>query len=192
MRGTTSKQRDAHGSRRAGRRRSLTTIAIAAAFALATVAAAYGSAPEAAGPDAAQRDLAQVRAAVAQYHTPERAEAAGWGLVPGLDHCFEHDELGGMGYHYIHEDRLGDPTLDPLRPEALVFVAGPNGQQRLGAVEYIVPVDLWDGPDRPSVLGQELDLLEPVPGVEVYGLHVWLFERNPDGMFAHWNPRVSC
>jgi hypothetical protein len=140
-----------------------------------------------------QRDLAQVRAAVARYHTPERATAAGWQLLPGLDHCFEHPEAGGMGVHFIDPDQLGNGTLDPSRPEALVFVPGPHGQLRLGAVEYIVPIADPDDPgEAPSVLGHDLHRLEPVPGVHVWGLHVWLFESNPAGMFADWNPRVSC
>jgi hypothetical protein len=149
------------------------------------------------GPDthhhhADQAAIAEVRAAVARYHRPSRAEAAGWGLVPGLDHCFTNPGVGAMGYHYIDTDQLGDPTLDPLRPEALVFVPGPTGRLRLGAVEYIVPTDLWPHEAPPRVLGRDLHVLEPVPGVEVWALHVWLFEPNPDGMFADWNPRVSC
>ena len=31
------------------------------------------------------------------------------------------------------------------------------------------------------------------PGMPVhYDLHVWLFDSNPDGVFAPWNPSVSC
>jgi hypothetical protein len=129
---------------------------------------------------------------VASYHTPDRARAAGWGLVPGLDHCFERSGVGGMGVHHIDTAALVDPTLDARRPEALVFVPGPGGQLRLGAVEYIVPMDLWEEDEPPMVLGRRLHELEPVPGVHVWGLHVWLFEHNPYGLFADWNPRVAC
>jgi hypothetical protein len=97
-----------------------------------------------------------------------------------------------MGVHYIDTDALVDPTLDPLRPEALVFVPGPDGQLRLGAVEYIVPMSLWEGKSHRWCSAWHLHELEPVPGVHVWGLHVWLFERNPNGLFADWNPRVSC
>jgi hypothetical protein len=180
--------------------RMLLAAAVAAGLAMLTLGAAHaaghtpgsGHAHDASHPGMTQRDVAEVRGAVAKYHTPARARAAGWDLVPGLDHCFVAPEVGGMGYHYIDTDQLMDPTLDPLRPEALVFVEGPNGQLRLGAVEYIVPFDLWEGDDPPSVLGRHLHRLEPVPGVHVWGLHVWLFEPNPDGMFADWNPRVTC
>lgn len=193
MRETSSKLRDTRGSWRTGRRGSLTSIAIAAMLVLGTIAAAHGSGPRAAGSEASQRDVAQVRAAVARYHTPERALAGGWELLDGLDHCFEHAGAGGMGVHHIDPVQLGNGTLDPRRPEALVFVPGPQGQLRLGAVEFIVPIDDPDDPGAPpSVLGRELHQLEPVPGVRVWGLHVWLFEPNPSGMFADWNPRVSC
>jgi hypothetical protein len=179
------------------RRVRILPIAIAVALALLAVAATPGSganheAHQGNHASHAHRDLARVRGAVARYHTPARAEAAGWGLVPGLDHCFERPGAGGMGVHYIDTGALEDPTLDPRRPEALVFVPGPNGQLRLGAVEYIVPVPLWEHDEPPTVLGQHLHQLEPVPGVHVWALHVWLFEPNPAGIFADWNPRVSC
>jgi hypothetical protein len=180
-------------------RRSLTlSAALAAMMALLALAATPGAGaareggPHGHRPGLTQREVAQVRGAVARYHTPDRAEAAGWGLVAGLDHCFDRPGVGGMGVHYIDTDALADPTLDPLRPEALVFVPGPDGQLRLGAVEYIVPMPLWEGDDPPVVLGRHLHELEPVPGVHVWGLHLWLFQHNPDGLFADWNPQVSC
>jgi hypothetical protein len=181
------------------RRRDLTlTTALAATLALLVVAAAPGEGVPKEDPihghhrGLSQREVAQVRGAVASYHTTDRADAAGWGLVPGLDHCFERPGVGGMGVHYIDTEALVDPTLDPRHPEALVFVPGPDGQLRLGAVEYIVPMALWEEDEPPMVLGRHLHELEPVPGVHVWGLHVWLFEHNPDGLFADWNPRVSC
>jgi hypothetical protein len=137
-----------------------------------------------------QRDLAEVRAAVAAYHHLESAQDAGWALVPGLDHCFDNPGTGAMGYHYIDAASL-DLTLDPLRPEALVYVPGPQGQLRLGAVEYIVPAAPWDElhGSPPTVLGRHLHLNE---ALGVYVLHAWIFEHNPAGMFEDWNPRVVC
>lgn len=201
------------GSRRRSRPNRYRAIATMAVAATLSFVLAAGHAPEASTANAhtadtaaahdhahdpgsqtstGQREVAQVRSAVARYHTPARAEAAGWGLVEGLDHCFANPGVGAMGYHYIDGEQLGDPTLDPARPEALVFVPGPTGQLRLGAVEYIIPVDAWEHEHAPSVLGRDLHVLEPVPGLEVWALHVWLFEHNPAGMFADWNPRVRC
>ena len=68
----------------------------------------------------------------------------------------------------------------------------PNGKLQLGAVEYIVPADLWDaeGHENPPVLfGQHFHLEE---ALGVYVLHAWIFTHNPAGMFADWNPLVSC
>ena len=49
--------------------------------------------------------------------------------------------------------------------------------------------------DRPSLFGQPFD--GPMPGhfpgqPDHYDLHVWLWRFNPAGMFAQFNPRVSC
>jgi hypothetical protein len=141
--------------------------------------------------DANQRDLAGVRAAVAPYQDVDRAMAEGWVWVDGLDHCFEDDESGGMGYHLIDTGPL-NTSLDPHRPEALVYVPKPNGDRRLGAVEWIVPADAWDAEGHtnpPTVLDQHLHLNEDLG---VYVLHAWIFEHNPAGMFEDFNPRVSC
>lgn len=138
----------------------------------------------------AQSELGEVRGAVARFHRVEAAMEADWGLVPGLDDCFESEE-GGMGIHYIDASRL-DTTLDPRRPEALVYNRLPNGNLRLGAVEYIVPAVAWANEghaDPPTMFGEPFHLNSQLG---VYVLHAWIFTRNPDGVFKDWNPRVSC
>jgi hypothetical protein len=139
---------------------------------------------------AGQSDLAQVRAATAQFHRIEVAQSAGYDLVPGLDHCFENPGVGGMGIHYINVDLL-DLVVDPLQPEAMVYVPGPDGKLHLGAVEYIVPADLWDAeyPNPPMVLGQSMHFNEDLG---VYIKQAWIWRHNPAGMFEDWNPTVTC
>jgi hypothetical protein len=139
---------------------------------------------------AGQTDLAQVRAATAQFHRIEVAQAAGYDLVPGLDHCFENPGVGGMGIHYINVDLL-DLVVDPVQPEAMVYVPGPDGKLHLGAEEYIVPADLWDVeyPNPPMVLGQSMHFNEELG---VYIKHAWIWRHNPAGMFEEWNPTVTC
>jgi hypothetical protein len=139
---------------------------------------------------AGQTDLAQVRAATAQFHRIEVAQAAGYDLVPGLDHCFENPGVGGMGIHYINVDLL-DLVVDPLQPEAMVYVPDPDGKLHLGAVEYIVPADLWDAeyPNPPMVLEQSMHFNEDLG---VYIKHAWIWRHNPAGMFEDWNPTVTC
>jgi hypothetical protein len=138
-----------------------------------------------------QAELAEVRAATASFQQPATAQAAGWDLVTGLDHCFDNPGAGAMGYHYINVNLL-DATVDVLQPEAMVYAPGPNGQLQLGAVEYIVPVDAWaasGNPGLPSALGREFHLN---PALGVYVLHAWIWRHNTAGMFEDWNPQVSC
>lgn len=134
-------------------------------------------------------DLAQIRKATAQFHSPEAARAAGYDLRDGLDHCFNNPGVGGMGYHYINISIL-DTTVDLKNPEAMVYIPSPNGLQ-LGAVEYIVPAEAWDAKhdELPELLGQHFHLNE---ALGVYVLHAWIWKNNSSGIFEDWNPRVSC
>jgi hypothetical protein len=156
-------------------------LALALALSFSVAAAGPGGGPE----------LAQLRAATARYHRTEVAMADGYNFVDGLDHCFFSPGEGGMGYHLINAGLL-DTTVEALRPEALVYQPGPNGQLKLGAVEYIVPAAAWDAEghgDLPQVLGQTLHLNAPLG---VYVLHAWIFDHNPAGIFEDWNPKVTC
>ena len=139
-----------------------------------------------------QADLAPIRAATAKYHQLDAAQAAGYGLVPGLDYCFNNPGVGGMGYHYINTSLL-DLSVNPLQPEALVYVSRPDGSLQLGAVEYLIPISAWDAahPDGslPKIFG---DTMERDTGDGVYERHVWLWQYNPLGIFADWNPMVTC
>lgn len=141
-------------------------------------------------PGLSSSELAEVRAATAQFHRTAAAQEAGWDLVEGLDHCFDHvgdPDLGAMGYHYINQGLLGDGLLDPHRPEALVYAPGPKGQLRLAAVEWILPGPADMTP--PTVMGHAL---HHNATLGVWVLHAWVFEHNPSGMFEDWNPRVTC
>ena len=143
------------------------------------------------GPISDGDELARLRAATARFHQIDAAQAAGYELVPGLDHCFDNPGVGAMGFHYIDADRL-DPTLDVERPEAMVFAPGPDGKLKLGAVEYIVPADAWDASgnsDLPALFNRSFHLNADLG---VYVLHVWVWKNNPAGMFEDWNPNVTC
>ena len=137
-----------------------------------------------------QTDLAKVRQATANFRRVEIAKAAGYDLREGLDHCFENPGVGAMGFHYIRQPL--DLKLDPLQPEAMVYAPGPEGQLKLGAVEYIVPAADWDAAGNtkpPMLLGHHLHMNKDLG---VYILHIWLWRHNPAGMFEDWNPTVSC
>jgi hypothetical protein len=136
-------------------------------------------------------DLGKVRGATIQFRDIEAAQAAGYGLIPGLDHCFEKPGTGAMGYHYIDALRL-DLTVELLRPEAMVYAPEKDGELKLAAVEYIVPAKPWDdagNPLPPTLMGESFHLNE---ALGVYVLHAWIFKNNETGIFKDWNPDVSC
>lgn len=136
--------------------------------------------------EASQSDLLKsVRAATAKFHSTTQAIMAGH---EADEHCVSVPGLGGMGFHWVNPS-LVDPVFDPLKPEAVLYATGPGGQLRLIALEYIV---INVGQPRPSFGDQLFDIGgAPVP-VPHWTLHVWLYETNPSGMFAPFNPNVSC
>ena len=136
-------------------------------------------------------DLTDVRSATKHLQSPEKAVKAGWGLVPGLDHCFENPGVGAMGYHYINTDLL-DTRLNRNRPEAMVFATGADGQLEFVAVEYIVPIQAWEEAEIagvPQLYGRDFHRNDTLG---VYVLHAWIGKDNPAGLFADWNPLVTC
>lgn len=150
---------------------------------------------------AAPDDLAAVRAATARYHRVERAVADGYelGYVNGdgvriITGCIANPELGAMGYHYFRQDLIDDLVVDPLRPEGLVYEPiGRDGRLRLVAVEWVVPGPGSNPPGvdtAPSVLGEEMHVL--VPAVGWYIHHAWIWRHNPSGIYADFNPDVTC
>ena len=166
----------------------LATLAVLAACADAapTTPAASDAQPLAArGGADVNRALAAARAATARYHRVEAAEADGY--VVGSP-CVAHPDpkVGGMGIHYVHPALIGDPALDPATPEVLVYEPQKNGALRLVAVEYLKPKAM-PGP-RPTLFGQPF---EDGP-MDTYALHAWVWQNNPAGILAAFNPTVSC
>lgn len=170
-----------------GRRRlaGLSTVGLVAALGL--VGAAGSPATAGGGMSSAdRRDLASARAASAAFHNVDKALAAGY---VEDDFCVS-SPAGVMGYHYVKESLFG--STDPTQPAALLYVDKPGGGKRLVGVEFLVP-DAGGAP--PSLFGDAFD--GPMDGhfdgmPRHYDQHVWLWDKNPDGMFAVWNPSLSC
>jgi hypothetical protein len=140
-------------------------------------------------------ELAKVRAATAKYHSFARAQADGYSVEN--EPCVASPD-GTMGIHAVNFPLLADNAIDPLRPEILLYLRGPNGKLRLVGVEYWkVDADqnlATDG-DRPSLFGLPFD--GPMEGHNPfmprhYDLHVWIWHHNPSGMFSMWNPKLEC
>ncbi|TVP68540.1 MAG: hypothetical protein EA340_08645 [Nitriliruptor sp.] len=178
---------------------TITTLLLLAT--LATPALAHdGTAHEATSPEGSQRgqalgrsapglgaELARVRVATARYHRVEVALADGY---HPMGPCVEDPNGGGaMGIHFVNGGRFGQ--LDPTKPQALLYLPHSDGRLRLVGVEYLSPFDLEDPDARPGELfGRTFD--DTTPLGERTGLHVWLWQANPAGMFAAYNPNLSC
>jgi hypothetical protein len=193
----------------------LAVLVVAAVVVIPTVASAgQGEAGNhaAAGHDAAAHDtaasaalrqdeLAGLRQLTARFHSVEAAEEAGYelGYVNGAGNriitgCVAHPTAGAMGYHYFNKALIDDLVVDVLEPEGMVYAPGPDGKLKLAAVEYVVPGANSNppgpGPPPPTVFGRDMVIL--VPAVGFWTLHAWVWRHNPSGMFAHWNPEVTC
>ena len=97
---------------------------------------------------------------------------------------------GAVGALYVHFDRLLDGEIRPELPDALVYEPARNGEgkPKLVAVEFAIPYALWSGDDPPNYLGADF---QPEDEYGVFGLHIWVWRNNPDGLFAEANPRFS-
>ena len=142
------------------------------------------------------RDLARVRRATAKYHDVNAALADGFIRTPV---CVESPD-GGMGIHFIHPARLMDPAENIIEPEVLLYIESGNGLKLLG-VEYFYGIGAPDthipnpAPSAPILFGRPFDgpMEQHEPGQPPhYDLHVWVWQANPSGIFAQFNPNVSC
>ena len=154
-------------------------------------------------------DLSAVRQATAKYQDVKVAVAEGF-ISDGR--CIGHPGLGAMGVHYIQPKRAGmvmkdgrvhgtDRALDPMEPEVLVYAPQKDGSLELAAVEWYASLEAWGPGEAPNLFGVPFDLMQDDPSTPDdeaheftphYDQHVWLFHENPKGLFAQWNPAVTC
>lgn len=135
-----------------------------------------------------QQELAEVRAATAEYNDSQNATDAGY--VP------EDASVCGMGYHWPNPALL-DFELDKTEPEILAYGEDDDGNLVLGAVEYAVPKfgefenespNLFDNAD-PHWHVLPLPEEAPAPFEGLWTLHAWVHNHNPEGVFHPTNPR---
>lgn len=133
-------------------------------------------------------ELSMLRSATASFHVLDQAANAGW--TDDITGCMA-SAAGGMGHHYVNWGELFDGgSVDPLRPEALVYAPDATGTLRLVAVEYIIlGSDLPSSAQAPVLFGEEFHFNA---GFGLWALHAWVWKHNPEGTFADWNPMVSC
>lgn len=166
------------------------TMALLPILAITVVASAFGG---------GQSELSSLRQATAKYHDLQTAIDAGYVTeLPqtaafGGGTCIANGAEGAMGVHMLDTRPTGrlDGTLDPTEPEALLYERRNNGTLKLTGVEYIVA-----GGPQPELYGQDFADTNLArfgnPGANVWTLHAWVWQPNPDGLFDPWNTRVTC
>ena len=156
-------------------------------LAMLLIPAGVGAATGTTDSDSLQQ-IAQVRQATAKYHNVEQALNDGYIPVSG---CEAIPGVGAMGIHYLNPALASDLTIDPLAPEVLLYVPSGKGLRLVGVEYFVASV----GQPAPTVLGRTFDgpMAGHGPGMpEHYDLHAWVWQANPEGMFAAWNPSLSC
>jgi hypothetical protein len=132
-------------------------------------------------------DIARLRTATARFKSLDSAVAAGYERT--VSKCIAYPKVGGMGFHHENAALL-DGKLEVERPEILVYRRSPNGSYDLSGVEYEVPYTFAPRDSAPpTIMGQPLKHFD---AIKMWYLHVWPWFDNPNGMFADWNPRVTC
>ena len=177
--------------------------------------------PAAAETDPAEPGLEAVRTATERFHDVNVALAEGY-LRDPMNLCDTAEmmgrprELGAMGIHYFRPDLLGiaappNPRVDGngthtdfLKPSILIYEPKADGSLELVAVENLVFEKAWSAAgneQRPSYQGVPYDHMFDDPGTTVdeahmfephFDRHVWIYRHNPNGVFAQFNPNVSC
>lgn len=187
--------------RSSGNRRMLEAGIVMTVFTVGIAAACYepSSGPNAASSTrgvAMKKDVADVgdqvarlRAATARFHDIDAARDAQYTVA--LTGCYvdEIEGRGGMGYHW-GKGSIIDATVNELEPEALLYEPQKNGRPKLVGVEYIVPFTAVSSESpAPRAFGVEFKRNFVF---NVWALHVWVWKHNPSGLFADWNPDVTC
>ncbi len=135
-----------------------------------------------------------VRDGTRQYIDVNNATAAGYGPFLG---CVAGTDHGAMGIHYVNPTALGNLTLDPSQPQALIYEPS-NGKLRLVGVEFILDSATWLAANNntPPVLDGQVFNFVGAPNrfniPSFFELHVWAWRDNPQGAFVDWNNNVNC
>ncbi len=167
-----------------------------------------------------EAELTAARAAAERFQDVEVALAEGYiqdpmGMCETAEMMGRPASDGAMGIHYFRPDLLQITAVEPRvngmgthtdfsQPGVLLYEPQEDGSMELVGVENVVFRDAWHEAghtEPPSFAGVPFDYMENDPATELdeahmfephYDLHVWLFRDNPNGMFAQFNPSVTC
>jgi len=130
--------------------------------------------------------LVTLRIMTARYNNVDAAIKDGFILLHG---CETRPGEGAVGVLYVHLDRFMDGIIDPTKPDGLLYAPDRNGKLSLAGVELAVPASGWNSPKPPQFLGVPFQTEEEF---DAYGLHIWVWKYNPDGLFAQAHPAIAC
>lgn len=139
-----------------------------------------------------KKQLVLLRKATAPFHNIAQAHKAGY-TIPIPDNpqeCLVDPDMGAMGFHFGKGDLISNTTLNVSEPEVLIYEPQSDGSLELVGVEYVVPFSLWAKDKTPPELFGQAFLQNQ--RFQVWALHVWAWRSNPSGLFAPYNPDVSC
>ena len=137
---------------------------------------------------AVNKDLATLRQVTAPFHDFETASHDGWS-APITACMTDPGGAGGMGFHYGNV-ALIDGSVSVDKPQLLLYEPEQNGRLRLVAVAYVIPYTFVPrSAEAPVLFSQKF---QQVDAFQLWGLHAWVGKENPSGMFASWNPNVTC
>jgi hypothetical protein len=170
--------------------------------------------------EARDPSLSAVKAASAKFQDVSVAKAEGYttdGKCMSAAMIGYPASAGAMGLHYIRKDLIGitppppgkrvsgtNTHTDFLHPSMLVYEPQADGSAKLVAIENLVFESAWRSAGHrgaPTFHGHKYVLLKDNPKTTVdeahnyephYELHVWLYRPNPKGLFAEFNPKVTC
>ncbi|HRP06973.1 MAG TPA: hypothetical protein PLL69_00665 [Gemmatimonadales bacterium] len=152
-----------------------------------------------------------IQVALADGYVPDPSGSCEVATMMGLP-----AETGAMGIHYFRPDLLqlsGPPNprvagtgthTDFLQPAVLLYEPQADGSLELVGVENLVFADAWaaaGNTEPPAFQGVAFDEMQDDPATALdeahnfehhYDRHVWIFRENPSGVFAQFNPNVSC
>jgi len=192
-----------------------TLLASALSLALVTATADPGPANK------SEPTLDQIRAAVQKYKDVKAALADGYipdpsGMCETAAMMGKPAKLGAMGMHYFRPDLLGitappNPKVDGTgtytdfhHPAVLLYEPEADGSMQLIGVENLVFEKAWKAAGHtqpPSFHGVPFDHMIDNPATKVdeahgfmphFDRHVWVIRDNPNGVFAQYNPNVTC
>jgi len=199
---------------------TLTLVAIAVAGALAMAGAAATGAPGP-GPGPGEPTLAEVRHLTERFRDVNVALAEGYirdpfNLCDTATMMERPASFGAMGIHYVRPDLLGitappSPRVNGVgthtdfrQPSILIYEPQRDGGLELVAVENLVFQAAWRAAghtEPPSFHGVPWDAMVDDRSTAVdeahmfephFDRHVWIYRTNPNGVFAQFNPDVTC